>query len=104
MTKNLVGERRAAQSHSNECGPGGSVASSRAPDRRQGDRARPFFRPFAPKCIAFLLLLTTATASAASIHEAAKELGVSVSTAERLWAYARAWLFRALRQGLPPLV
>ena len=36
-------------------------------------------------------------------EQAAKELGVSVSTVERLWAYARAWLFRALRQGLPPL-
>jgi RNA polymerase sigma factor (TIGR02999 family) len=35
-------------------------------------------------------------------EQAAKELGVSVSTAERLWAYSRAWLFRALRQGLPP--
>jgi len=30
-----------------------------------------------------------------------EELGVSVSTAERLWAYARAWLFRAMRQGSP---
>jgi RNA polymerase sigma factor (TIGR02999 family) len=29
-------------------------------------------------------------------EEAAKELGISVSTAERLWAYARAWLFRAI--------
>ena len=36
-------------------------------------------------------------------EQAAKELGVSVSTAERRWAYARAWLFRALRQGLPPI-
>ena len=36
-------------------------------------------------------------------EQAAKELGLSLSTAERLWAYARAWLFRALRQGLPPL-
>jgi RNA polymerase sigma factor (TIGR02999 family) len=35
-------------------------------------------------------------------EQAAKELGISLSTAERLWAYARAWLFRALRQGLPP--
>jgi RNA polymerase sigma factor (TIGR02999 family) len=35
-------------------------------------------------------------------EQAAKELGVSVSTAERLWAYARAWLFRALRKELPP--
>jgi len=35
-------------------------------------------------------------------EQAAKELGVSVSTAERLWAYARAWLFRALRRELPP--
>ena len=36
-------------------------------------------------------------------EQAAKELGVSVRTAERLWAYARAWLFRAMRQGLPPI-
>jgi RNA polymerase sigma factor (TIGR02999 family) len=36
-------------------------------------------------------------------EQAAKELGVSVSTVERLWAYARAWLFRALRKGLPPI-
>ena len=36
-------------------------------------------------------------------EQAAKELGISISTAERLWAYSRAWLFRALRQGLPPL-
>ena len=36
-------------------------------------------------------------------EQAAKELGVSVSTAERLWAYARAWLFRAMRKGLPPM-
>jgi RNA polymerase sigma factor (TIGR02999 family) len=36
-------------------------------------------------------------------EQAAKELGVSVSTVERLWAYARAWLFRAMRKGLPPL-
>ena len=36
-------------------------------------------------------------------EEAARELGISVSTAERLWAYARAWLFRAMRKGLPPL-
>jgi RNA polymerase sigma factor (TIGR02999 family) len=35
--------------------------------------------------------------------QAAKELGVSVSSAERLWAYARAWLFRAMRRGLPPI-
>ena len=30
-------------------------------------------------------------------EQAAKELGVSVSTAERLWAYARAWLYRQIR-------
>ena len=30
-------------------------------------------------------------------EQAAKEMGVSVSTAERTWAYARAWLFRAIR-------
>jgi RNA polymerase sigma factor (TIGR02999 family) len=32
-------------------------------------------------------------------EQAAKELGVSVSTVERLWAYSRAWLFRAMRKG-----
>lgn len=31
-------------------------------------------------------------------EQAAKEMGVSVSTAERLWAYARAWLFREIRK------
>jgi RNA polymerase sigma factor (TIGR02999 family) len=36
-------------------------------------------------------------------EQAAKELGVSVSTVERRWAYARAWLFRAMRKGLPPI-
>jgi RNA polymerase sigma factor (TIGR02999 family) len=36
-------------------------------------------------------------------EQAAKELGVSVSTAERRWAYARAWLFRELRRGSPPM-
>jgi RNA polymerase sigma factor (TIGR02999 family) len=36
-------------------------------------------------------------------EQAAKELGVSVSTVERLWAYARAWLFREMRKGLPPI-
>ena len=35
-------------------------------------------------------------------EHAAKELGVSVSTVERLWAYARAWLFREIRKGSPP--
>jgi RNA polymerase sigma factor (TIGR02999 family) len=35
-------------------------------------------------------------------EQAAKELGVSISSVERLWAYARAWLFRAMRQELPP--
>ena len=36
-------------------------------------------------------------------EQAAKELGVSVSTAERLWTYARAWLFREMRKELPPI-
>ena len=31
-------------------------------------------------------------------EQAARELRVSVSTAERLWAYARAWLFREVRR------
>ena len=29
--------------------------------------------------------------------EAAREIGVSVSTAERLWSFARAWLFREMQ-------
>jgi RNA polymerase sigma factor (TIGR02999 family) len=36
-------------------------------------------------------------------EQAAKELGVSISTVERKWAYARAWLFREIQKGhLPP--
>ena len=31
-------------------------------------------------------------------EQAGKELGVSVATAERLWAFARVWLFRELEQ------
>jgi RNA polymerase sigma factor (TIGR02999 family) len=31
-------------------------------------------------------------------EEAAKELGVSRATAERLWSFARAWLFREMRK------
>ncbi len=31
-------------------------------------------------------------------EQAAKELGVSISTVERKWAYARAWLFREIQQ------
>ena len=30
-------------------------------------------------------------------QQAAKELGISVATVERLWAFARAWLFREMR-------
>ena len=36
-----------------------------------------------------------------SLPEAAQTLGISPRTADRLWAYARAWLHREL-QGLPP--
>ena len=32
-------------------------------------------------------------------EEAAKELGVSISTAERLWSFARAWLFREMERA-----
>jgi RNA polymerase sigma factor (TIGR02999 family) len=32
-------------------------------------------------------------------EEAARELGISVSTAERIWAFARAWLLREIRKG-----
>ena len=31
-------------------------------------------------------------------EEAARELGVSISTAERVWAFARAWLLREVRK------
>jgi RNA polymerase sigma factor (TIGR02999 family) len=35
-------------------------------------------------------------------EQAAKELGVSISTVERTWAFARAWLFREIQKGEPP--
>ena len=31
-------------------------------------------------------------------EEAARELGISISTAERIWAFARAWLLREVRK------
>jgi RNA polymerase sigma factor (TIGR02999 family) len=31
-------------------------------------------------------------------EEAAKELGVSLATAERIWSFARAWLFREMQK------
>ncbi len=37
-------------------------------------------------------------------EQAAQELGVSVSTVERLWAFARAWLFREIQKGRKPQV
>ena len=36
-----------------------------------------------------------------SIEDAATALGVSVATAKRRWAYARAWLFREV-EGADP--
>ncbi len=35
-------------------------------------------------------------------EQVAKELGVSISTVERLWAFARAWLFRELERSRNP--
>jgi RNA polymerase sigma factor (TIGR02999 family) len=35
-------------------------------------------------------------------EQAGKELGISLATAERLWAFARAWLFRELQRNLNP--
>ena len=32
-------------------------------------------------------------------EQAAKELGVSVATVERRWAFARAWLFRKMQHS-----
>jgi RNA polymerase sigma factor (TIGR02999 family) len=37
-----------------------------------------------------------------SIEEAAGALGISIATAKRRWAYARAWLFRAVEGADPP--
>jgi RNA polymerase sigma factor (TIGR02999 family) len=36
-----------------------------------------------------------------TIHETAHVLGVSSRTADRLWAYAKAWLIKELRDGEP---
>jgi RNA polymerase sigma factor (TIGR02999 family) len=35
-------------------------------------------------------------------EQAAEEMGVSLRTAERLWKFARAWLFRAVKKGNEP--
>jgi RNA polymerase sigma factor (TIGR02999 family) len=35
-------------------------------------------------------------------EQAAKELGVSLSTIERTWTFARAWLFREIEENLGP--
>ena len=35
-------------------------------------------------------------------EQAGKELGISLATAERLWGFARAWLFRELQRNLNP--
>jgi RNA polymerase sigma factor (TIGR02999 family) len=37
-----------------------------------------------------------------SIEDAAQVLGISAATAKRHWAYARAWLFRAVEGANPP--
>lgn len=37
-------------------------------------------------------------------EQAAKQLGVSISTVERTWAYARTWLFREIQQQRHPAV
>ncbi len=34
-----------------------------------------------------------------SHEQAAKELGVSISTVERTWAFARGWLFREIERS-----
>ena len=36
-----------------------------------------------------------------SNREAATALGISLSTADRYWAYARAWLYQAIRPDAP---
>ena len=37
-------------------------------------------------------------------EQAAKELGISISTVERTWAFARAWLFREIHKSRNPPV
>jgi RNA polymerase sigma factor (TIGR02999 family) len=37
-------------------------------------------------------------------EQAAKELGLSISTVERTWAFARAWLFQEIRKAQNPRV
>ena len=37
-------------------------------------------------------------------EQAAKHLGISISTVERTWAFARAWLFREIQKGHHPPV
>jgi RNA polymerase sigma factor (sigma-70 family) len=37
-------------------------------------------------------------------EQAAKHLGLSISTVERTWAFARAWLFREIQKGRQPPV
>jgi RNA polymerase sigma factor (TIGR02999 family) len=37
-------------------------------------------------------------------EQAANELGVSISTVERQWAFARAWLFREIQKGRNPQI
>ncbi len=37
-------------------------------------------------------------------EQAAKELDISISTVERTWAFARAWLFREIQKGQNPPV
>jgi RNA polymerase sigma factor (TIGR02999 family) len=36
-----------------------------------------------------------------TLEEAARVLGIAPATADRYWAYARAWLYRAIRGGEP---
>jgi len=36
--------------------------------------------------------------------QAAKELGVSIATAERLWSFARAWLFKEVKKATSGIV
>ena len=33
-------------------------------------------------------------------EQAAKELGISLRTAERLWAFAQAWLYREVKKAM----
>jgi RNA polymerase sigma factor (TIGR02999 family) len=75
------------------------AADARSDDLLAIDEAIELLGAENPECAAVVKLRFFA---GLSIDEAAAALGVSASTAKRHWAYARAWLFQALRSDDRP--